>query len=712
MPTYELGNDSIDGHYYENVWILNSWNYDTLVTFEPSNINSGLSAYTSNYFDIYSDFPPQGHYQNLDNIVMNGGLVNGMDPRSVYGLFNNTGNVTAGYQENSFEKIRAAFRMNVDYKTHHFTIGGEYNRETQSHFSVSPNCLWNLIRDGKGLTNFHLHEFDKDNPILLTYNGHTDSINYFRKYDGRNQREFDKNLRLALGLPVDGLDYIITDSYNRENNTIDYYDKYGTMHTIHTPEDFLSLDMFSEEELLNDGLSLVNYAGYTYTGDKQKGKVDPYSFFEDYTIAASRPEYWSVYIQDEFKFENLRVRLGLRLDVYDANRPVLKDEYSLYPIYNAKEASVNGELGFDKPDNIGDDYLVYVDKITDPTKVVGYRNGDNWFNNDGIEILDPTDLDVGNGVSPYLADPDIHSFYDENWTPEMTFKDYSKSINLLPQISIDYTIINRINLYTNYSSFTSNPSYLSDFRPDQYAYFNYYSQSQVMSNPALMPMRTGKLFAGIKASIWRNLVADVSYVNTTVDNLVSGKAYIGAYPNDYVAVINRNERSSTQGFEVKLAWINQSATGLAGNVSFTRLFPEEEGYNYNSISNMVINSNVSYQFGRGESFTDPTWFNEKIFQGFSASIYYQHRHGLPYIATRDNYFYNGIKHTPNINIFNINLQKDFLIGNKSMLNVYLVIENLFNFKNVFEVYSDTGEADDDGFLSNYSNQNNQQSNKS
>ena len=38
-----------------------------------------------------------------------------------------------------------------------------------------------------------------------------------------------------------------------------------------------------------------------------------------------------------------------------------------------------------------------------------------------------------------------------------------------------------------------------------------------------------------------------------------------------------------------------------------------------------------------------------------------------------------------------------------MLNVYLVIENLFNFKNVFDVYSDTGEADDDGFLSDPTN---------
>lgn len=703
MPTYELGSDSVDGHYYENVWVLNSWDYDTLVTFESSNVNPGLSAYTNNYYNIYSGHT-DGHYQSLDDIILGGGLVNGMARRSVYELYNNTGSVTSGYQEKNFEKIRAAFQLKADYKSQHFTIGGEYNRETQSYFSISPNGLWNIIRDGKGLTNAHLTELDKDNPILVSHNGFDNTIQYYRKYNANAQREFDKNLRIALSLPVDGLDYIVTDSYDRERNTIDYFDKHGNRHTISTPENFLSLDMFSEEELLNGGNSLVNYAGYNYTGNKQKGSTDPYSFFENFTIDAAKPEYWSVFIQDEFKFENLKVKLGLRMDVYDANRPVLRDVYSLYPIYNAKEATDLGELVFDKPDNIGDDYFVYVDKTKDPTRVVGYRKGDSWFKDDGIEIKDLMILDVGNGISPYLVKSEIYSFENENWTPSMTFQDYTRTINLLPQISLDYTIINRLNIYTNYSSFTSNPSYYSDFRPDQYYFFNYYSQSQIMSNSALKPMRAGKFFTGIKAIIWKNIVADASYIYTTIDNLISAKKFTGAYPNDYTAVVNKEERISTQGFEVRLEMVNQSASGLNGGVSYTRLFPVHDGYIDNYVSNMVINVNLSYQFGRGSNFAGPAWFNEKLFQGFSASIYYQHRHGLPYIATRDNYFYEGIKYTPNINIFNVNLQKDFMIGNKAMMNVYLTIENLFNIKNVFDVYSDTGEADDDGFLSNPANQ--------
>lgn len=74
--------------------------------------------------------------------------------------------------------------------------------------------------------------------------------------------------------------------------------------------------------------------------------------------------------------------------------------------------------------------------------------------------------------------------------------------------------------------------------------------------------------------------------------------------------------------------------------------------------------------------------------------------------------YKGIRYTPDVNLFNLSIQKDFLIGARSMVNVYMIVENLFNFKNVFEVYPYTGEPDDDGYLTDpaYQNQINNQLN--
>jgi hypothetical protein len=72
MPTYEVGSDTVDGNFYSQAWILNSWDFDTLVTFNPFNYNPLISNYTSSYYGLYPD--PEGHYMNLDQIQLGGGL--------------------------------------------------------------------------------------------------------------------------------------------------------------------------------------------------------------------------------------------------------------------------------------------------------------------------------------------------------------------------------------------------------------------------------------------------------------------------------------------------------------------------------------------------------------------------------------------------------------------------------------------------------------
>jgi hypothetical protein len=690
-PTYELGSDTVDGQYYENVWVLNSWDYDTLVSFKPSQINGDLSAYTSSYYDIYSDAPD--HFQNIDEIVLGGGVINGSQPNSVYNLQNNLGSTSATYQENNNEKFRTAFNLKLDYKNHHLIMGGEYNIETNSYYTFSPNRLWSLMR---GLTNFHLRELDKENPVIVSYNGHVDTILYYRKYDGNSQREFDKKLRESLGLPENGLDFILIDSYDYENNTINYYDKDGKMHEINTPPNFLSMDMFTSEELYSDGMGTLSYAGYDYMGSKIKSNSDPYSFFRDNTVSAIKTKYWAAFIEDDFTWKNLHVRLGLRVEVYDANQPVLRDEYSLYEINNVAYAEQLGELEFSIPGSIEGDYSVYVDKMNDPTRVVGYRNNHQWYNSDGVEISSPFELDVGNGISPYLKYPDITSMQGE-WEPGMTFMDYEKVVNLLPRIHIDYTLFKRMNLYCSYSSSTQNP-YNSDFRPDQYYYINYFNRS-ILSNPALKPMRTGKLFVGIKGSLWNNILLKASYLSTYVDNFIYPKRVDFAYPVSYLTFDNDHNTITTQGYELSANVINSGSSGLSGGINYTRLYPDEMDLASFYTSDKVLNANIGYSFGRGDTYKGPGWLNAGILSGISTCLYYQHRSGTQYYENG-----NGFEKTPNYNMFNINVQKEFVIGKKSILNVYMVVENLLNFKNVFEVYRKTGLPDDDGFLSDPDNE--------
>ena len=682
-PVYVPGNVTIDDTTYYNVMELIS-DYDTLIRWEPGNLNPLLAAYNRNLFDYYGD-----QLKNSDEIRLNGGLLNGDSPYYIYNLWKAAGTPYPTYNEMNKERIRALFQSEITYGKHRILLGGEYNTETKRYYNLLPSQLWNMMR---GLTNFHLRELDFANPVLIEHNGKVDSVIYYRKFDADNQKQFDKNLRKALGLPVNGLDFIMIDSYDRNNNTISYYDKNGTMHIIKVPGNLLNLNLFSADELLNSGNSFVSYAGYNYLGQKIKNNGNPYSFFDDYSINTEKPEYWSAFAQDEFIWKNLHVRLGVRLDVYNARHPVLKDKYSLMPITTVEQAQALGEIDFNKPGNIGSDYKVYIDNPYHPGSVTGFRNGDTWYDAMGNEITDPSLLDQGYGISPYLQYPGIGGPGDENWIPGMTFKPYEKAVNLLPQLALDYTIARKTNFYVNYTSSTQNPVFYSDFRPDIYLYFNH--PEQIIPNPALKPMRSGKLFAGLNTMIWKNLRGNVAYLRTTIDNFILLKIMEGAYPHLYVTFDNSPNRISTDGFRVNLQWLNNRNTGLTGGMSIVKIYPGKEDANYYLVSDLTFNIHANYRFNN----------KHRFLKGFSTAVFYQYRNGMPYDYTNLNGG-PGTKRTPSFQFVNLNIQRDFILPRNSVLTAYLLIENLFYRKNVFRVYSETGSATDDGFLSDPANQN-------
>ena len=103
----------------------------------------------------------------------------------------------------------------------------------------------------------------------------------------------------------------------------------------------------------------------------------------------------------------------MRVDQYDANQNVLKDKYVLFPTVKAGEEEAKDLLAeerSDHPGNIGDDYVVYVDNVQAPTEIVGYRNGDVWYNTEGAELSDAGALRVSNGLpAPLLVNKNATS---------------------------------------------------------------------------------------------------------------------------------------------------------------------------------------------------------------------------------------------------------------------------------------------------------------
>jgi hypothetical protein len=137
-------------------------------------------------------------------------------------------------------------------------------------------------------------------------------------------------LRQQLGLNSDGLETIDVDELD--------------------PSTF-RLNMFSADELLNQGNNLVTYWGYDVYGNRTTQNVTFDDFFtakDQYgnatrPIGSFQPIYLAGYISDKFSFKDIIFNVGVRVDRFDANQSVLADRFSLYRTRSAAEVTeLNG----------------------------------------------------------------------------------------------------------------------------------------------------------------------------------------------------------------------------------------------------------------------------------------------------------------------------------------------------------------------------------
>lgn len=737
-PTFELGSDTVNGKLYNDVWLLNSWDFDTLIDWSPRNVNPLVAEITNSYYDIYTG-EPVGHYQNTDQIQLGGGLLNGGTPSSIYSFYQTPGTSQGGYNKYDNDQYSIRIDASLDIKNHAIKLGFQYEQRVSSFISYAPTGLWTLMR---GLTNFHIRELDKDNPVAVSYDGQVDTILYYRKYDQASQRHFDISLREALGLPVDGLDFIVTDSYDSENNTMDYYDKFGNMHSA-TLNGGWSVGMFSPDELWNDGFSYLNYAGFSYTGERTKTQPAFTDFFNakddngmfTRPIGAFRPIYMAGYIQDQFAFKDLVFNIGVRVDRYDANQSVLKDPFVLFPTYTAGEVSDLNGKPIEKPSNIGDDYVVYVNKVEDPTFVTGYRDGYIWYNAEGIEIFDPNVLDVGNGISPLLKDP------TQKRVSAASFKDYEPQLNIMPRISFSFPISDEALFFAHYDVLTQRPTSNVFTSPSTWYYFD--NISTTINNPSLKPTKTIDYELGFTQKISNSSSITLTTFYKEMRNMIQIYRFTGAYPKDYTSYNNLDfgtVKGLTVGYDLR------RTKNISLRFYYTLQFADATGASPTTASALVnaglpnlrstfplpwdrrhqFNLTLDYAWASGKDYNGPRtnrkngkkpidWLSNT---GFTITV--TGGSGVPYTASRNvvspltggNYLlqgtYSGSRLPWQFRLdariykdiyFTMRKEEEGHAGRRGYINVYFQLLNMLNTKNVLSVYPYTGNPNDDGYLS-------------
>ncbi|MEI6883620.1 MAG: TonB-dependent receptor [Bacteroidota bacterium] len=706
---------------------------DTIVIYKPSDINPESSAWTSQYYGFYDN--PAGHYDNLDNIISGRGLINGMQPQGAYSMWTPTGVNNTGYNKNTSDQIAVNASFAADLGNHEIQIGLQYQQRTSRFIGYNGVSLWPLMR---GLTNFQLTQLDKSNPQLVYRDGvFMDTINYFRKYDQPAQRNFDINLRKKLGLPVDGTDLIDIYSYDFANNSINYYDNQMKLHTTTAGSSIFSIDMFSADELLNNGAPLVGYYGYDYTGNKLSGQPAFDDFFTatdangNFTrpIGAYRPIYMAGYIQDKFAFKDLIFNIGIRVDRFDANQMVLKDPYLFYPAYTVSSLGSTALKDALVPSSMGSDYVVYVDDLNNPTSITGYRSGNNWYTKDGTAVTDPRIIDP-TGVKPFLIDPGNQVITGE------VFKQYTPQTNVMPRISFSFPISDDALFYAHYDILTQRPAQGAvQIEPIRYLFIATTGSNGTIRNPNLKPEKTIDYEIGFQQKINNASSLKLAAFYREMRDQIQQYRLSGAYPKTYYSYNNIDfgtvkgltltyDLRRTGNARIRFNYTLQFATGTGSDNDAAGGIIRSDQPNLRTLNPLSydrrhqFNISIDYRWGSGKDYNGPVINRKKkgkppvqFLSNFGGNLTLTGGSGTPYTKSSRILPFgvmgpiqgsiNGAR-LPWQFLLNLRIDKefDFALNKKKTgsLDVYLEINNLLNTKNVTYVYPATGSPNDDGFL--------------
>jgi hypothetical protein len=762
--SYEIGSDTVNGQVYNGVWVqnnfqdtafvFNGWNGEEF-TMDPYDINPVVARYTEQYYEFFpnkgdwQNDPAGGFWLNPNQVQLYGGLLNGQSVPNVYTMWQGVGASYNGYSVTDNSQVGISANASAEIGSHAIEFGLQYEQLTNSAYGYSPVGLWTAMRQ---LTNAHIVELDKSNPQLVTVDGvFQDTINYDRLYSFTDHRIFDINLRKNLGLDLQGKHWIDIDSYDPNTQTINYFDENGNLIKGALVDGGLSIDMFSPDELLQDGFSYVSYYGFDPYGNKHttRPSFDDFftrresislpdgseKFFNTRDIPSFQPIYMAGYIQDKFAFDDLIFNVGVRVDRFDANQMVLKDPYLFYSAYTADQVANVGGQPVSHPDNISGEAVVYIDNKDNPTEILGYRDGTVWYNASGSVIQNPELLDTGNGITPFLVNP------DQDVLTSDVFTDYEPQVTVMPRISFSFPISDEALFFAHYDILTQRPTSSLRMNPTDYLFI---AQRESINNPNLKPQKTIDYELGFQQKISNTSSLKISSFYREMRDQIQYFRFNGAYTGQtqlYDSYTNL-DFATVKGLTVE--YDLRRTNNVRARISYTLQFAEGTGSSPSTAVALVsaglpnlrqifpldwdrrhsFNITLDYRFASGKNYSGPTstrqikgtdqvktiqWLRNTganfTISGGSGTPYTQSENVIGVYTGGGTYLLDGTingSRLPWQFRIDTRIDRDIQVSSnpdsRAYLNVYLQVLNLLNTRNIISVYPATGTPDDDGFL--------------
>lgn len=730
IPTYAL--DRVDYEGTEQIALKqNNW-MDQITYVSGSEWNPILSNYNNQLFysEEFADVRP--YLTTIDYIRGYKGLFNGDSPTSIHGLLTNVGVQGGSYGKSQSDALYIQAKASADIKGHEIEIGFQYDQTWSSSYSVSAYGIWNLMRQD---ANRHITEMDVENPIYER-RGSQLYVNYNRKYAEGQQQPFDAAFRKYLG--AGELEWIDIDRYS--------------------PDDFVAaggINMFSAKELINTGNPYVSYVGYSHNGRKFNYNGSNWSLEKFFNPGDSRymdlpsfsPIYMAGYIQDKFYFQDLIFNVGVRVDYFDGHQYVMKDPYLLYDSYNVGTLRDMIENGKEVATNniyagAGDDWVPYVDAVPDvnssslPT-IKGYRDmSGKWYDASGREVSSPSSISGSTGKpTPYRTVAGQQTFEDKTVHVNNVFERYKPQIVAMPRIAFSFPIGDKSQFKASYDIIARRPS---GSWSASYLSYLYMSQINSVSNPNLKPERITNYELGFQQALNQSSAISASAYYKETRDLIQLIQYAGADPNpNYYSYDNKDFRT-IKG--VTLAYDMRQVKNVRVSANYTLQYAEETGLSGNTITSLIkegyttlkmlnpigddrrheFKVNVDFRYFIGSKYNGPTITRVvtdpetgekrkkeiKLLEDFGVNFIAVAQSGRPYTRAFSNSQYTIVGGYRGARLpwgfyFNVVIDKTWPIqvGKRTThLTAYLTVNNLFNIRNVVNVFNVTGNPEDDGYL--------------
>ncbi len=638
-----------------------------------------------------------------------------------WGLYNNVGRVYNNFNKSERETITVNVGSGFDFVPggsdrgkHSIQFGFMYEQRINRSWSINPSSLWTLMRTQ---ANRHIEQGIDANAQIGEVEGPGGGM--FPQYLPLNQSgEFGENTFFSKIRNLTGQE--LTDFVN-----VDGLDPNS-----------LSLDLFSPSEINAFRQAGLNYYGYDYLGNKTTGSIGFDDVFNErdgegrrtLNVAPFQPIYGAGFIQDKFTYKDIIFRLGLRVDYYDANTRVLKDQFSLSDINTASDF-YNANPDLERP-GVPDDYKVYVEG-DGSDQVKGFRSGDQWYLPDGTATSG--NLLFGSGLvfpSYVVEDPAARDLKNENYDPSRTFKDYDPQLNFMPRLAFSFPISESAGFFAHYDVLVERPT--SNVIATSLNYFNFNETfTNGFNNPDLKPQKTIDYEVGFQQKISSSSAIKVSAYYKELRDLIQQRifTFVPSPISQYQSYANI-DFGTVKGFSFNY---DMRRTGnFEMSFTYTLQFADGSGSDANSSGGLNqrgdirtllplsfderhrITAVADYRFSSGKNYDGPRIGSADILANTGFNFLFTTVSGRPYstfttvtgpLGSSQRETINGARLPWQLNAdFQVDKNFTFKLSEESKrslgLNVYLRISNLFDIRNVVGVYRVSDDPEDEGYLTN------------